>query len=43
VSWCIAAGHPCIGCTEPDFLDRFSPLFRKLSLEEEQQAYRRAR
>lgn len=43
VNWCIRAGHPCIGCTEPDFPDRFSPFFRKFSLEEEKAAYRGAR
>ena len=41
VNWCLRAGHPCIGCTEPDFPDRFSPFFRKLSLEEELMTYRR--
>ena len=27
VNWCIAAGAPCHGCTEPDFPDRKSPFF----------------
>jgi hydrogenase small subunit len=26
-SWPIAAGHPCIGCTEPRFWDRASPFY----------------
>lgn len=43
VNWCIRAGHPCIGCVEPDFPDNFSPFFRKLSLEEEKATYRGAR
>jgi len=43
VNWCIRAGHPCIGCVEPDFPDSFSPFFRKLSLEEEKATYRGAR
>ncbi len=41
VNWCIRANHPCIGCTEPDFPDNFAPMFRKLSLEQELDTYRR--
>ena len=26
-SWPIGAGHPCIGCSEPDFWDEMSPFF----------------
>lgn len=26
-SWPIGAGHPCIGCTERDFFDRFTPFY----------------
>ncbi len=29
-SWPIAAGHPCIGCTEKDFYDRFTPFYDTL-------------
>ena len=29
-NWCIGAGSPCHGCVEPDFPDRFSPLYRKI-------------
>ena len=29
-SWPIGAGHPCIGCTEKDFYDRFTPFYRAL-------------
>lgn len=29
-SWPIAAGHPCIGCTEKDFFDRFTPFYQVL-------------
>lgn len=25
--WPIGAGHPCIGCTERDFFDRFTPFY----------------
>jgi hydrogenase small subunit len=25
--WPIGAGHPCIGCTEPQFYDRFTPFY----------------
>jgi len=28
--WPIGAGHPCIGCTERDFFDRFSPFYQVL-------------
>lgn len=28
--WPIGAGHPCIGCTERDFFDRFTPFYQKL-------------
>ncbi|MCI5825807.1 MAG: hydrogenase small subunit [Arcanobacterium sp.] len=28
--WPIGAGHPCIGCTERDFFDRFSPFYTRL-------------
>ena len=28
--WPIGAGHPCIGCTERDFYDRFTPFYSKL-------------
>lgn len=27
VNWCIGAKAPCIGCTEPDFPDKLSPLY----------------
>ena len=27
VSWPIGAGHPCIGCSEPNFWDEFAPFF----------------
>ncbi|MBU4336150.1 MAG: hydrogenase small subunit [Actinobacteria bacterium] len=29
-SWPIGAGHPCIGCTEKDFFDRFTPFYQTL-------------
>jgi len=29
-SWPIGAGHPCLGCTERDFFDRFTPFYSKL-------------
>jgi len=28
-SWPVQAGHPCIGCSEPDFWDRFTPFYRE--------------
>jgi len=32
-NWCIQAGSPCHGCTEPDFPDKLSPLYQKLTEE----------
>jgi hydrogenase small subunit len=29
-SWPIGAGHPCIGCTEKAFFDRFTPFYQTL-------------
>lgn len=29
-SWPIGAGHPCIGCTEKDFFDRYTPFYSAL-------------
>jgi hydrogenase small subunit len=29
-SWPIGAGHPCIGCTEPQFWDTMSPFYTRL-------------
>jgi [NiFe] hydrogenase small subunit len=29
-SWPIEAGHPCIGCSEPDFWDKFTPFYEEL-------------
>jgi len=29
-SWPIQAGHPCIGCSEPDFWDKFTPFYEEL-------------
>lgn len=29
-SWPIGAGHPCLGCTEKDFFDRFTPFYHRL-------------
>ncbi len=26
--WPVQAGHPCIGCSEPDFWDKFSPFYK---------------
>lgn len=28
--WPIGAGHPCIGCTEKDFFDQFTPFYETL-------------
>jgi hydrogenase small subunit len=29
-SWPIGAGHPCIGCTEPQFWDTMTPFYNRL-------------
>jgi len=29
-SWPIGAGHPCLGCTEKQFFDRYTPFYRAL-------------
>ncbi|MFP4476996.1 MAG: hydrogenase small subunit [Desulfatibacillaceae bacterium] len=29
-SWPVQAGHPCIGCSEPDFWDTMTPFFKPL-------------
>ncbi len=29
-SWPVRAGHPCIGCSERDFWDRFTPFYQRL-------------
>jgi hydrogenase small subunit len=29
-SWPIGAGHPCIGCTEPQFWDTMSPFYERM-------------
>jgi hydrogenase small subunit len=30
VNWCVENGSPCLGCTEPEFPDRFAPLYEKI-------------
>lgn len=30
-SWPVACGHPCIGCSEPDFWDEMTPFYQALS------------
>jgi len=29
-SWPVEAGHPCIGCSEPDFWDKFTPFYDEM-------------
>ncbi len=41
VNWCIEAGHPCLGCCEPEFPDFPAPLFRKVRAEDAAAFYRR--
>ncbi len=28
VNWCVGAGAPCYGCTEPSFPDRMTPFYK---------------
>lgn len=30
-NWPIGCGHPCIGCSEPDFWDRMTPFYQHLA------------
>ncbi len=34
-SWPVLAGHPCIGCSEPDFWDTMTPFYRESEEEHE--------
>lgn len=29
-SWPVEAGHPCIGCSEPDFWDKMTPFYEEI-------------
>ncbi len=29
-SWPVEAGHPCIGCSQPEFWDKFTPFYEEL-------------
>ena len=29
-SWPVEAGHPCIGCSQPDFWDKMSPFYQEM-------------
>lgn len=29
-NWPVQAGHPCIGCSEPDFWDKFTPFYEEM-------------
>ncbi|MBA7663103.1 Periplasmic [NiFeSe] hydrogenase small subunit [subsurface metagenome] len=33
VNWCVDNGSPCIGCCEPEFPDKFSPMYEKITQE----------
>jgi len=33
VNWCIGSGAQCIGCVEPDFIDKYAPMFEKIDEE----------
>jgi len=29
-NWCVGAGSPCIGCTEPNYVDLHAPFYERL-------------
>jgi len=29
-NWCVGAGAPCSGCTQPEYIDQVTPLYQKL-------------
>ncbi len=33
--WPVSAGHPCIGCTEPNFWDNLTPIYKPIGETEE--------
>lgn len=33
MNWCIKNNSPCFGCTEPEFIDENSPLFKRKEIE----------
>lgn len=33
INWCIQNGHPCLGCTEPEFPDVLRPFYKPLKAE----------
>ena len=41
LNWPIKNNHPCIGCTEPGFPDLMEPFYRKYTMEEAEDMYRR--
>ncbi|MFH1957816.1 MAG: hydrogenase small subunit [bacterium] len=32
INWCVQNGHPCIGCTEPEFPDVLAPFYKPLKI-----------
>jgi hydrogenase small subunit len=31
VNWCVESGSPCLGCSEPEFPDKFAPFYEKIT------------
>jgi hydrogenase small subunit len=29
-NWCVGAGAPCQGCTQPEFIDQVTPLYQRI-------------
>jgi hydrogenase small subunit len=34
LNWCVKAGSPCLGCVEPEFPQKTSPFYKKITWEE---------
>jgi hydrogenase small subunit len=30
LNWCVKAGAPCQGCTQPEFIDETTPIYKEL-------------
>ncbi len=33
INWCVQNGHPCLGCTEPEFPEVLAPFYKPLKIE----------
>jgi len=42
-NWPVGNNHPCLGCVEPEFPERFSPFFEKITVERLEQFFVRSK